>query len=167
MLKVLIFTSLLSVAPAATPVKKMIMKTITTMSVRSLQYYVIARRWASDLEFFKIETAFLHRLMDDYFIPLCDKTYFEKFKQTGKNLLRLEADSNKADILLTDQLKHVELMAEDIIPEDAEELAVNQVQLEYLMNNLTHEYRDVKKQLFELVESIIKENGLAGSLNAN
>jgi hypothetical protein len=46
------------------------MESTTTMSVRSLQYYVIARRWASDLDFFKIEAAFLHHLMDDYFIPL-------------------------------------------------------------------------------------------------
>ena len=35
------------------------MGTTTAMSARSLQYYVIATRWASDLEFFKAETVFL------------------------------------------------------------------------------------------------------------
>jgi hypothetical protein len=98
---------------------------------------------------------------------LCDKTYFEKFKHTGKDLLKLEEDSNKAQKLLTDQLKYIELMAEDIIPENAEELAVNQVQLEYFMNNLTREYRDVKKQMFELVESVIRENKLADGSSAH
>ena len=37
---------------------------------RTLQYYVIARKWLSDMDFFKIETAYLHRLMDDYIVRL-------------------------------------------------------------------------------------------------
>lgn len=139
----------------------------TAMSARSLQYYVIARRWASDLEFFKIETAFFHRLLDDYFIRLCNKAYFEKFKQTGKELLKLEEESSHADVLLSRQLKHVELMAEDIIPENAEELAVDQVQLEYIMANLTRDYRDVKKALFELMENVLRDNKLISGINAN
>ncbi|MFI5136458.1 MAG: hypothetical protein ACHQIM_01440 [Sphingobacteriales bacterium] len=142
------------------------MGTSSAMSSRSLQYYVTARRWSSDLEFFKIETAFLHRLMDDYFVPLCDKTYFEKFKTAGKELLKLEKESARADNLLIDQLKQVELMAEEIIPENAEDLAANQVQLESLMTRLTLDYRDVKKQLFELVESVIRDNNKTIDLNA-
>ena len=142
------------------------MGTSSAMSSRSLQYYVTARQWSSDLEFFKIETAFLHRLMDDYFVPLCDKTYFEKFKIAGKELLKLEKESVRTDNLLIDQLKQVELMAEEIIPENAEDLAANQVQLEALMTRLTVDYRGVKKQLFELVESVIRENNKTIDLNA-
>jgi len=136
------------------------------MSSRSLQYYVTARQWSSDVEFFKIETAFLHRLMDDHFVPLCDKTYFEKFKTAGKELLKLEKESLSADNLLNHQLKMVELMAEGIVPEDAEDLAANQVQLESLMTRLILDYRDVKKQLFALVESLIRENSKTIDLNA-
>jgi hypothetical protein len=128
----------------------------TAMSARSLQYYVIAKRWSSDLEFFKIEAAFFHRLMDDYFIRLCDQAYFEQFKRTGRELLKLEEEGARAGILLSQQLKHVELMAEDIIPENAEELAVNQVHLEHLMSNITRDYRDVKRSLFQLVEHVLK-----------
>jgi len=144
-----------------------VMGTVCAMSARSLQYYVIERRWASDLQFFGIEAAFLHRLMDDYFVRLCDKTYFEKFKHVGKDLLRLAEERKDADRLLTRQLKYVELMAEDIIPENAEDLAINQVRLEYLMINLNRDYREVKKALFELVESVIKENKLISVINAN
>ncbi len=130
------------------------MGTMTAMSARSLQYYVIAKRWAADLEFFKIETAFFYRLMDDYFIRLCEPSYIDKFKQVSKNLLKLEVDRNQADRLLSDQLKHLELMAEDIIPEDVDSLSSKQIQIEYLVTDLTNEYREVKKQLFTLVEIV-------------
>jgi len=68
--------------------------------------------------------------------------------------------------LLNHQLKMVELMAEGIVPEDAEDLAANQVQLESLMTRLILDYRDVKKQLFALVESLIRENSKTIDLNA-
>jgi hypothetical protein len=138
--------------------KSLVMGTITSMSARSLQYYVICRRWASDIEFFKIETVFLHRLLDDYFVRLCNPAHIDKLKHVGKNLLKLETEEYRADLLITEQLKNVELMTEDIIPENAEELTVNQVRLEYLMTNLILEYREVKKELFALVESAMHEN---------
>ncbi len=136
------------------------MGTITSMSARSLQYYVIDRRWASDIEFFKIETAFLHRLLDDYFVRLCNPVHIDQLKYVGKNLLKLEKEECQADLLITEQLKNVELMTEDIIPENADELTVNQVKLEYLMTNLIREYREVKQELFALVESVMVENKL-------
>ena len=134
------------------------MGTTTAMSVRSLQYYVIALRWVSDLDFFNIETDFLHKLLNDYQVYLCDKTRLEKFKLTRNNLLKLEQDKNTAESLLTKQLKVVELMAEDIVPEKADDLTANQVQLEYLMADITNEFRIVKKELFALIENIMREN---------
>jgi hypothetical protein len=134
------------------------------MSARSLQYYVIAKRWASDLEFFKIETAFLHRLMEEYIIGLTDPAYIEKLKQAAKKLLKLERDEYRTEALLNDHFNHVEFMAEDVIPENPEDLTVNQVQLEYLITNLIFEFREVKKELFVLVENVMDENKMiAGS----
>ena len=138
------------------------METVTSMSSRSLQYYVVARRWSSDIEFFKIETAFLHRLLDNYFLRLCEREYIEQLEQTGMKLLKLEREESLADLLINEQLKYVELMAEDIIYENADELAVNQVKLEYLMTNLTRDYREVKKELFTLVEATMREDKREG-----
>jgi hypothetical protein len=112
----------------------------TAISARSLQYYVIAQRWLSDLEFFKIETSYLHQLMDDYIVRLQDDDHIQKLIATGKSLN-----------LLSDQIRQLELMAEDVIPEDSESLAAKQVQLEYFMTDLTHEFRKVKQELFHLV----------------
>jgi SMC interacting uncharacterized protein involved in chromosome segregation len=134
------------------------METATTLSSRSLQYYVIARHWASDLEFFKTETAFFHRLLDDYIVYLSSVNYAGKLKIVGEKLLKLEEEERQTDKLLTDQIKHLELMAEDVIPEDAESLATQQIQLEHLTTNLMREYRNIKKQLFVLVESAMGKN---------
>jgi hypothetical protein len=136
--------------------KYQFMGTTTAMSARSLQYYVIATRWASDLEFFKVETAFLHRLIAEYFIRLGGPEYIENFRKTGEALLKLEEDRNRADKLLTEQLKHLELMAEDVIPEDVNSLSDKQIQIEYLVTDLVNEYRSVKNELFVLVKNVRK-----------
>lgn len=47
-------------------------------------------------------------------------------------------------------------MAEDIISEDTERLKGNQIALEYLMADITKEYREVKKRIFRLVEKVVK-----------
>lgn len=130
------------------------MGTTTAGSARSIQYYVITKRWASDLEFFQIETSFLYDLIVDYFMRLCEPAYIEKFKRLTKSLTRLEIDKKYADRVLAEQLKHLEQMAEDIIPEDIDSLSEKQIQLEYLITDLINEYRDVKSELFTLVSNI-------------
>lgn len=46
------------------------METLNALLARSLQYYVLAEHWASDLEFFKIESVFFDKLIKEYFIPI-------------------------------------------------------------------------------------------------
>jgi hypothetical protein len=128
----------------------------TAMSARSLQYYVIANRWASDIEFSITETFFFYHLIDEYFIRLCDPAHVKTFQRIMTDLSMLEIDRNKADRLLTSQLKHLELMAEDIIPEDIDSLSGKQIQLEYMMTGLLDDYREVKCELFALVGMIRK-----------
>jgi hypothetical protein len=133
------------------------METVINMSARSLQYYVIGKHWASDLEFFRIETAFLHRLIDNYFARLLTETDVKNLSATGMKLYQLEKHEAKVNNMLQEQLKQLELMAEDIIPEDAEGLAVTQVELENMVRTVMHEYQGVKKEIFGLVERVIKE----------
>lgn len=125
------------------------MQTTITIPARSLQYYVLAKRWLSDLEFFKIETGFLHRLIDDHRLRLQDNGQIEQLIAAGADLVRLE--DLEAGVLLNEQIWQLELMAEDVIAEDAESLAANQVKLEYFMTNLNNEFRLVKHQLYRLL----------------
>ena len=132
------------------------METTITLSVRSLHYYVTVRHWISDLEFFKVETSFFHRLLDDYFILLADPVHIEKLKQFSNKLFKLEKDESYATKLVNKQLTQLELISENTILENEEELGIKQVQLEKLMSKLKHEYQAVKKQLFALILAIIK-----------
>jgi len=133
------------------------METTNTLSSRALQYYVMATQWAADLEFFKIETAFFHHLLEDYQVYFSCGVCMEKLGSINQKLLKLEADQRDTENLLTSQLKQLELMAEDIIPEDTESLTAQQVRLENLTHNLLKEYQDVKKILFAQIEGVIHQ----------
>lgn len=128
------------------------MEQTLSMSARSLQYFVIAKRWRADLDFFKIETSFLRQLLDRYISRLQDSEHINGLSACGNLLDKLEA--MEVDDLLAEQLTQLELMAEDIIPEDSESLAATQVKLEYFMSSLVKEFRAAKEQIYRLVLSL-------------
>lgn len=134
------------------------MKLSANLSSKSNQYYVIAKQWTSDLEFFKVESNFFHYLLDRYFIGLSSPEYIEKLKQLGLELRALEEDRQKIDILVGEQLKLMVIVAEDIVPEDSEKIEATQSTLEFLMNRLVKKYREIKKELFDTVEKATKAN---------
>ena len=136
------------------------MESAANISSRSLQFYVIDRHWASDLEFFRIETAFLHRLLEDHFIPLCNKAHIAELTHAGMKLYNLEKEESILNKLLQDQLKYFELIVEEIIPEDFNDLALNQVNLESMVTNLMNDYREAKKEIFSLVAGLTHQNKL-------
>ncbi|MES2265145.1 MAG: hypothetical protein V4520_00200 [Bacteroidota bacterium] len=125
------------------------MNTMLINSSRPLQYYVIAKRWASDLEFFRLENHFLQKLLDRYLGQLQDQPQFSQLVKAGNELHELEQMVDND--LFARQLKQLELMAEDIIPEDIDALTEVQIKLEQQMSNLTRLFRNVKKEIFKLV----------------
>jgi hypothetical protein len=134
------------------------METVTKMPARSLQYYVIGEHWASDLEFFRIETAFLHKLIDDYFVCLLDETNIERLSNIGMKLYQLEKDEARVSSMLSVQLNQLELMVEDGIFESIGDLAGTQVHIENLVTTVMYEYKAAKKEIFELIEKVMKSN---------
>jgi hypothetical protein len=128
------------------------METALSLSARSQQIYVLCRHWESDLEFFRIETAFLHRLLDDYFVQLLSPEHFEDLKRTTQKLFELEKEENSLRQQIIDHMKQVELAAERVVPEDIEKLADDQTTIESLFHKLITDYREVKKEMFAMVE---------------
>jgi REP element-mobilizing transposase RayT len=126
------------------------------ISARAEAFYVVTRRWLSDLEFFKIEASFLHRLQQDYFIRSADQPTIEKLKAIGQQLAKLYADMESAVRHLDTQINSIDMIVENKIPEDVKVLSVTQLALGHSMTQLIDEYRRVKKQLFELVENIMR-----------
>lgn len=129
-----------------------------TLTNRSQQYQVVARQWISEINFFSIETTFLQNLLQGCIPVLSDSTFEERRKITCKRLLKLEADKNYSDHILTEQFEMLEQISCERLPENEVELACKQMELEFLMGSLNEEYREVKKELFSLVESVLTEN---------
>jgi hypothetical protein len=127
------------------------------ISARAEAFYVVTRRWLSDLEFFKIEASFLHHLQQDYFIRSADQPTIEKLKAIGQQLAKLHADMESAAAHLETQINSIDMIVENRVPEDVKVLNVTQLALGHSMTQLIDEYRGVKKQLFELVENIMRE----------
>jgi len=116
--------------------------------------YLMTKRRAADLEFYKIETAFLLRLLDDYFIRLSAPPYLAKLKRAGKQLYQLETDLQQADRQLSHQLKQLEMILTGSLSEDQTLLYANQSPLERFNNRLAKDYRATKTELFLLIANI-------------
>lgn len=134
------------------------MENVTEMSDRSAAYHVIAKRWKSDLEFYKIESSFLRRLKQDYyFTRLKDYRNTEQLQKAGDNLLKLQLDIEQAETRVDAQLHQLTEVAENHTPENAKDLAQTNATVGHLMIGLTHEYQEVKKEIFTALESIFRE----------
>ncbi|MNY63805.1 hypothetical protein D3C86_2008210 [compost metagenome] len=62
--------------------------------------------------------------------------------------------------LLDQQLRNLELLAEDLLSEGLNELSEKQADLECRMTDLIHQYREVKRELYVIVEEILDERKL-------
>jgi len=129
------------------------MQVINGLSFRSLQYYVIARKWTSDLGFFDFECSFLHSLIADFVKRFNEDHALRSLMDMLNQLNRLDKDLKNTEQILYQQTRQLELMAEDIIPENSQALAGKQVELEYMMADITARFRRLKAELYNLLSS--------------
>lgn len=136
------------------------MKTANTISAISQQYYIMAEHWASDLEFYKLETVFLRGLLEDHFMELCEQKYLEELKRSGKLLMDLDKEEYECEQLINLQLTKLGLLAKYSLLDNKEELRISQLEIEGIVMNLTRDYQNIKKGIFKLIEDLLKENKL-------
>jgi hypothetical protein len=134
------------------------METLNSLSARSLQYFVIAKKWSSDLEFYKIEIKFLRTLLENNYFILQNNGEKDTVKRINNDLMLLDVEKNQLECALDEQIKQLELMSEDVIPEDATQVAGKQIRLEYLVAQLFSEYKDLKREIFYLVQEASTQN---------
>lgn len=138
------------------------METLNSLSARSLQYFVIAKKWSSDLEFYKIEIKFLRSLLDNNYLILQSNGEKDTLKRINNDLMRLDVEKNQLERALDEQIQQLELMSEDVIPEDATQVAGKQIRLEYMVTELFSEYKDLKREIFYLVQEATVQNRQLG-----
>jgi hypothetical protein len=127
------------------------MKTLCQLSTTAEQHYVLIRKWRSDLEFFTMETSFLHRLLDDNFLRLCNSYLVKELERTGERLLRLERDENKAVRKMRYQLMEIKWIATNMILENKDRIKDAQEDMQHQIAHIMLEYRMLKKDIFMLV----------------
>lgn len=130
------------------------METGTYLPGQVLQFYALGKRWASDLEFFRIETVFFHHLIDEFLVGLTAPENHGRLAEIAHRLSELEHDEKELAGRLDRHLKQIALISEGIISGDTEELAEMHLVLEHLVDDLVATYREVKKRLFSLVAEI-------------
>jgi hypothetical protein len=131
------------------------METITSLSSRSLQYYAIARKWKARLEFISLEVNFLRYLIDEHLFSPPDTNLRRAACDMKDRLISLEFQKNTLYETIKGQLFQLELMAEDVVAEDVSELVATQIGLEYRIDEISAEYRELKKQIFALIKGIL------------
>ncbi|WP_231491287.1 hypothetical protein [Pedobacter sp. Leaf170] len=138
------------------------MNTTNTIDPAYIQYHAVARHWASDIDFFKIEIVFLHHLLDDHFMLLSGPDYIDGLKGIGKKFLQIEKDKYQADTNLMDYIKILEGQTENLVDGHGELLAIKHKQMEHTMVHLNATYRTLKKELFALVIALIQDRKRQG-----
>jgi len=138
------------------------MDALNSLSARSLQYLVIAKKWSSDLEFYKIEIKFLRSLLENNYLIIQNNGGKDTLKRINNDLMLLDAEKKQLEQALDEQITLLELMSEDVIPEDATQVAGKQIRLEYMVTDLFSEYKDLKREIFYLVQEALAQNKQSG-----
>ena len=76
----------------------------------------------------------------------------------------LDIEKDQLERSLNNQIQQLELMSEDVIPEDATQVAGKQIRLEFMVTDLFSEYKDLKREIFYLVQEASAENKQLGRL---
>ena len=129
------------------------MKIASSFSPLILQHYMLIKKWGSELEFLKIETSFLHRLLDEYFIRLMNSYLADDLKMSGERLLKLEKELSRTDAVMMRQFKEMKWIATNIIKENKNRIIEARREIGYQMAQVTLEFRAIRKDIFKLVEA--------------
>lgn len=136
------------------------METPVKLSALVIKYHSSAKNWASDLDFFKVEGIFFHRLLAAYFIRLSAPQFSQQLRDLEAELAEIEGDRCQVDKLLREHVNQMGLVTEDMIRENPEDLEVKHIRLGYLITALMHKFRHTKRKLFALVEEVVKDDAL-------
>jgi hypothetical protein len=128
---------------------------MVNLSSRSQQYAANAGAWNTELSFLNVETAFLQGLLQDCGPGKQVTDFMQRRDFTSNKFLKLEVDKNYLNLVLNEQLDLLNQTKEYALPEYETAMACKQLELGYLMTTLNREYRELKKELFLLIDGAL------------
>jgi len=133
------------------------METIDQDTDAAMEDYTIVNQWAADNTFFRIETVFLHHLLDDLIARCPETDKVKKFRQVKIDLYQLEAHEQHINGILKQQMKNLAEIVKGTFTLIDIDIVAKHKQLEKLMAGLTLEYRAFKQILFALSKEEMKK----------
>lgn len=123
-------------------------------------------QWLSELNFVRDEQDFLNRLVKHYTIQLADARMLDKSRAIVGAILEAEKEVKVLMKKIQAHENQLNIMVDDI-DQPAMERAYKEThkELMILMQRYLEEYRELKKQLFDLVSKVIKKEKQQRLLN--
>ncbi len=134
------------------------MKTLTRLSARALTYYISVKRWQNDLDFIDTEARFFTQFTNHLALTL-HRTVSVDQAYINEKMMGLMSEKDKILQLLKGQLLNLENLAEDLVSEDKDFLTEKQAHLEFEINDLMSEFKEIKKKYFNVISGMIEPIG--------
>jgi len=119
-----------------------------------------SKLWLSELAFIKDEIRFLNHLLSAKYLDCL----FEGLAKRIEILTKKMAIENKSGLLLSDSIKKHELLLTDLIEHNSLISNINYLEqhkkLEKEVEIHIKKYRNLKKQIFEVVEKVMKKKNI-------
>ena len=115
------------------------------------ELYSLTRHWISDLEFYQQDLAFLHGLVDKYFIWITDEKNLQSMKRIGGSLLKNESDCSDLLKLIAHHLEELGQAVEHPGQADANELRQIHEELE---NQMARMIKDIREYTLSLHDAL-------------
>lgn len=123
-----------------------------------LRCHNVARTWATDVRFFREESAFLHRLLDSQYIRTCTAVQRMDLNIVKDKLFQLEKEKAQADRLLVKYLVELEGSVAGLASCCSNFIPMDRIGIESTIIVIGKEYRRIRTELFRLAESVITDH---------
>ncbi|MGB3151930.1 MAG: hypothetical protein WBB27_14830 [Maribacter sp.] len=125
------------------------------------ELYVITQHWKSDMEFYRDDLRFLHRLIDKYFIWITKAENLVLVKELKKELLELNGRSKDILEKVIKHRIHLGYLVEDPNERNAGIIKTEHEHLEDELSTFLKMFRKNRKEVFKITEYIIDSEKLA------
>lgn len=130
------------------------------------EHYALSRHWASDLEFYRDDLRFLHKLIDKYFIWITNKENIESVRRIGSSILSLEAECRELMVDVKTHLSHLVERIENPEREGGDSVVKEHARLEKHMADFVKSFRMNRKEVFSITEHVVDSEKLAHLLES-
>ncbi len=129
------------------------------------ELYVLTEHWKSDLEFYKDDLRFLHRLINKYFIWITEEENLDMVRSLEISLVKMDRSCKD---LLSKIGKHLIQLGKLVENSDDEQSRVFRIEHEHLEDEIADFvkcFRENRKEVFTITEHVIDSEKLQHLLN--